>query len=416
MNNKGMNRRDFLTTTGLAGLGSILAAVAGRAEDVNSVKQKTSDVNESSLKLQLPQVPKRKLGKTGVKVPILCLGGMFDIPDNQIILRKAIDWGVTCWDTANAYNGGKSETGIGLFLKNKPKMRKKLFIVTKASGANTVDEIEQRLQTSLERMNTNYIDLYYGVHGMDDPAKLTDELKAWAKSAKERKLIKFFGFSTHTNMEKCIARAAELDWIDAIMTTYNFRQMQRPEMLSAIEAAHKAGIGLIAMKTQAAGQEFNTEDDKKLASRFLEKGFTSHQVNLKVVWQDERIATICSQMPGLAVLVPNVAAALDKTKLASSDIQFLQEVARNTCNGYCAGCAEICASATPDMPYISEVMRYLMYYNSYGQKNRARELFAALPVDIRKNITSFDYSAAQSRCPQSMPIAKLMKDAARILA
>ena len=46
------------------------------------------------------------------------------------------------------------------------------------------------LQTSLKRMNTKYIDLYYGVHNLSDSAQLTDELRQWAKSAKERKLRK----------------------------------------------------------------------------------------------------------------------------------------------------------------------------------------------------------------------------------
>ena len=412
MGNENMNRRDFLATAGLAGLGSVLAATTGCAEDKNNIEQKASETE----KPQLPQIPKRKLGKSDVKIPILCLGGMFDIPENQIVLQKAIDWGVTYWDTAHSYNGGKSETGIGKFLKNNPEMRQKLFIATKASGAETADAIEKRLQTSLSRMNTGYIDLYYGVHGLSDPEQLTEELKAWAKSAKERKLIRFFGFTTHSNMEKCIARAAELDWIDGIMTTYNFRQMQRPEMISAVEAAHKAGIGLVAMKTQAAGQEFKTEEDKKLAGHFLEKGFTSHQVNLKAVWQDEKISSICSQMPNIAILVSNVAAALDKTKLTASDVQFLREFAQVTCSGYCAGCAEICSSATPEMPYISEVMRYMMYYNSYGQKDRARELFAKLPAGVRGKIASVDYSFAQSRCPQSVPIAKIMKKAVKVLA
>ena len=143
MKSKDMNRRDFLTTAGVAGLGSVIAAAAGYAEDVNSVEQKACDANEPSSKPQLPQVPKRRLGKTGVEVPVLCLGGMFDIIDNQIVLRKALEWGVTYWDTANGYNGGKSENGIGVFLKKNPKIRQKLFIATKASGANTVDKIEQ---------------------------------------------------------------------------------------------------------------------------------------------------------------------------------------------------------------------------------------------------------------------------------
>jgi len=40
-------------------------------------------------------------------------------------------------------------------------------------------------------MNTSYVDLYYGFQGLSEPAQLTDELKQWVESAKERKLIKF---------------------------------------------------------------------------------------------------------------------------------------------------------------------------------------------------------------------------------
>ena len=47
-------------------------------------------------------MPKRKLGKTGVDVSILCLGGMFDTINNQLLLKQAMKWGVTYWDTAEA--------------------------------------------------------------------------------------------------------------------------------------------------------------------------------------------------------------------------------------------------------------------------------------------------------------------------
>jgi predicted aldo/keto reductase-like oxidoreductase len=68
------------------------------------------------------------------------------------------------------------------------------------------------------------------------------------------------------------------------------------------------------------------------------------------------------------------------------------------------------------MPYIAEVMRYLMYYKSYGDTDRARELFARLPASARARLENADYSTAEARCPQRMPIARLMTEAARKLA
>jgi hypothetical protein len=57
-----------------------------------------------------------------------------------------------------------------------------------------------------------------------------------------------------------------------------------------------------------------------------------------------------------------------------------------------------------------------MYYKSYGDTDRARELFAQLPASARARLATADYSAAEARCPQHMPIAKLMTEAAQRLA
>jgi predicted aldo/keto reductase-like oxidoreductase len=403
-NNK-IDRRVFLKTIGAAGVGSVLAPANAKADP--NAAEKTEET-------KLPQVPKRMLGKTGVEVPVLALGMIFNVADRQIVLRKALEWGITYWDTAYGYTGGNSELGIGKFLGKNPEVRNRLFIVSKASDAETPTDIENRLQTSLKRMSTNYIDLYYGVHGLADPAQLTNELKNWAASAKKRKLIRFFGFSTHGNMAECLTAAAKAGWVDALMTTYNFREMQDENMQAAVEACYKAGVGLVAMKTQA--QEVKTEEDKKLTEHFLKRGFTEGQAKIKAVLEDERISSACTSRGNLAHLYENVAAVLDKTKLSRTDMDVLKQYAKETCSGYCAGCSNICGPAVPEAPHINNVMRYLMYYNSYGEQQDARELFAKIPQDARDKLLSADYSLAEARCPQHLPIGKLMAEAVRKLA
>jgi hypothetical protein len=56
-------------------------------------------------------------------------------------------------------------------------------------------------------------------------------------------------------------------------------------------------------------------------------------------------------------------------------------------------------------------MRYLMYYNSYGEQEKAKKLFAQIPESVRFGLLTKDYSAAQTRCPQHLPIAKFIKEA-----
>jgi predicted aldo/keto reductase-like oxidoreductase len=416
-----INRRSFLKTMGVAGLGSVLSSaevIAGSNE---------SNAAEKAQEPAFPQVPRRKLGKltrlnkseekVPLEVPCLSFGTFQVDTENQILLRKTLQWGINYWDTAYNYSGGNSELGIGKFISKNPELRKELFIASKASKTTTIAEMESRLQTSLKRMNTDHIDLYY-LHELEQIDRLNNDLRDWARSAKERKLIRFFGFTVHRDMTKCLKVGVKLDWIDAIMLRYNFRDMQDKELDAAIEACHKAGIGLTAMKIMGKGQvkEIETEGDKRLTDHFLKRGFTEGQAKIKAVLTDERISSACVGMKNIAVLTSNVAAVLDKTALTAEDMNVLKEVARETCNGYCAGCAHICESALPDMPYVSDVMRYLMYYKSYGEKDLARRLFAELPAEARDKLIRTDYSPAEARCPQHLPIAKLMAEAGQKLA
>ena len=403
--NRGVSRRRFLEVVGAAGIGSVIGSkVFADSNEPNGQKEQST---------QPLELPKRKLGKTGVEISSLAMGVAFNAVDNQIILRKAVDWGVTTWDTSSFYENGNSELGIGKFLEKNPDVRKKLFLMTKASFAKNAEEIEKKLQTSFQRMKTDYIDLYFGVHGLSNPAQLNDEMKKWAEKAKERKVIKYFGFSTHANMADCLMAASKLDWIDAVMPIYNFRVMQDQKLVDAVQACYDAGIGIIAMKTQA--QKIESDNDKKLMEHFSTKGFTEGQAKLKFVLDDKRVTAACVGRGDMAHLKQNVAAVLDKTELTQLDKEVFKNYAAQTCSGYCAGCANICNSLVADVP-VSDVMRYLMYYNSLGDTQTARQLFAEIPQQTRDKMLTADYAAAESRCPQRLPIARFMNQAVHTLA
>ena len=402
-----IDRRNFLKTVGAAGLGSVWASTGAIACP-----------NQSNAEEQpkYPQVQRRKLGKTKVKIPSLSLGTYQVDVENQILLRKTLQYGVNFWDTAYNYGGGNSELGIGKFLVKNPKVRKNLFLATKASGARTPEEMEKRLATSLKRMNTDYIDLYFGLQQCSNPAWLTDELRKWAESAKKRKLIRHFGITTHQNLAIVLAAAAKMPWIDVIMIPYNFYLVQDPELQAAVDVCYKADIGLIAMKTQGMGQRISTDADKKLVNHFLQRGFTEAQAKIKLVLEDKRFSSACVGMKNVSVLNSNVAAAFDETKLTKADRNIFKEYAETTCTGYCAGCADICNSALAGAPYLSDIMRYLMYYNSYGEQAEAKRLFAQIPVDVRNRLLDMDYTLAEARCPQHLPIRELVAEAVSKLA
>jgi predicted aldo/keto reductase-like oxidoreductase len=407
-NQNQINRRNLIKSLGAGALGSVLSAASVNAADVN--KPQANEPNAPAPQLTPQKIPTRKLGKTGAKVPILSLG--FGRPGDSVVLHQAIDWGVFHWDTSMA--AANSEASIGAFLGKNPDEIKDLFIVTKESKSKTPEDIENCLQSSLKRLNTNYIDLYFGVYMVNDQARFTDDIRKWAQDAKKRGVIKYFGFSTHENMAKCLSAAAKLGWIDAIQTKYDFRLTQDKEMQDAIDACHKAGVGLIAMKTQSMrsrgpASPADAEADKKLIAHFLQKGFTEGQAKIKAVLEDQRISSVCSAMNTTAMLLTNVAAVLDKTTLTAEDMEAFRQYANDTCDGYCAGCGYICGQAS-GVP-VSDIMRALMYHDSYGDAAAAKELFTSIAGRTSQSLLSIDYNAAEAVCPNRMPIGKLVADA-----
>jgi len=397
--NKCWSRRDFLKICGITSASSLLVPAAHLAEAADNTLQ----------------VPQRTFGKIGEKVPILSLGSTVDIASNQLMLRQAVQWGVTYWDTAPSYQWGKSEKGFGKYFGKYPQDRQKIFLVTK-SDAWTTNGMTEELTSSLERMKTDYIDLFF-VHGISDISEMNKKTKAWAEKKKSQGKIRFFGFSTHSNMEECLLGAAGLGWIDGIMMTYNYRLMQKDQMKRAVDACVKAGIGLTAMKTQGGGQvKTNTETELKTAGRFMQKGFTDAQAKLKAVWENPQIASICSRMPNMSILMSNTAAAMDKTKLSSADRKLLQQYARETHSDYCAGCTEICEPATGKTVPIGDVMRCLMYGRSYGDRDYAVTEFKSIPENSRRQLAELDYSLAEEKCPRKIPIGRLIKEAVEELS
>jgi len=397
-----------MKTVGVVGLGSLMGKAGVFAQVASPPVTPAKPGNA--------KVPTRTFGKTGVKVSSLALGGIFDIASNQLTLKQALDYGVTYWDTASGYNGGRSETGIGMYFEKNPEVRKSIFLVTKASGAHNVDDMSKSLAQSLERLKTDYVDAFF-LHGISGTDALTPEVKAWAEKAKAAKKIRFFGFSTHSNMEQCLTDAAKLGWVEVIMLTCNHRVMNTDAMKAALDAATKAGIGLPAMKTQAKRQQGEaSEAQARLLQQFVGRGFTQEQACVKAVWEEERIATICSQMPNLTILSSNVAAALDKASLTGADKAALEQYAQATCSSYCAGCTNLCETALGRRVPVGDVMRSLMYYHGYGDRDLARSVFGGFPEATRQQLGTMDYSAAEKVCPRRLPIAALMKEATELLA
>jgi hypothetical protein len=197
------------------------------------------------------------------------------------------------------------------------------------------------------------------------------------------------------------------------MPSYNYRLLADPKFVEAVDACNKAGIAIIAMKTQA--KKSDTDSENKLYKHFINKGFSDGQAKIKITLQDNKICSACVGMKSIATLTQNVAAVLDKTQLSQSDVEFLGDYAKATCDGYCSACG-LCASANPQMPYVSQVMRSMMYHNNYGDIAMAKETFSDAVSKLSAPLGSFDYTAAENICPNKIAIGKMMRTAEQLFA
>ena len=400
------SRRNFLKSMGVAGIGALVGPAAR--------------LPEADAEVQKPhRIPTRPFGKTGDSVSILALGGN-GFTSNKLIMHQAVKWGVTFWDTWDSdrsMGGGISQKGVGKYFKQYPNDRKKVFLMTKTDDRGP-EALTPFLNKALMEMKTENID-FYVIHSVSDITSIHRGTRAWVENAKKAGKIRYFGVSSHSNMEEVMKGAVELGWIDGVMVTYNYRIMHNERMKKAVEKCHKAGLAIIAMKTQAKsawhdlGEE--TETARKLTDSFIEKGFTPAQAKLKAVWSNPHITGLTSMMLNMTNFTANVAAARDKKELSGTDVRLLENYANETRSQYCTGCTQICQSALKSEVPIGDVMRYLMYARTYRDRDRASALYTSLPEQTRADIIDIDYTLAEKRCPQKIAIGKIMRTAAKEL-
>ena len=354
-------------------------------------------------------IPSRELGNTGVSVPILHLGTSQRLDQKyDKVMHRSFREGVTWFDTALSYGWGSSHRAIANFLTQIDD-RKHLWLTSK-SGSGRVSGLRDGIAEALEELGTDYLDLYL-MHGINDLDMLDREFLAVGEQLKKQGKTRFFGFSCHDgNVVELMNRAAKVGGIDAILFRYNFRRYGDLELNRAIDACHRAGIGLLAMKTQGS-----VPRDLESVAGFRSKNFTLGQAKLKSVWADERIASIVSEMDSVKYVRENVAAARSEISLTAEESHQLNQLAALTAGYACNGCKHLCEGTIDRDVAIAEPLRYLMYYECYGKTGRARDLYRTIPLSAR-DVSDKELQQACRVCPQGIDIPARLRRAHELLA
>lgn len=283
----------------------------------------------------------RQLGKSDLNVSQITFGCMSlgdDQSYNTKLIHNAIDNGVNLFDTADLYQKGESERVLGRAIKRK---RKDIYIATKVGNVwredgsgwdwnPTKKYIIKAVEASLERLQTDYIDLYQ-LHGgtLKDP--IDDIISAFEKLKKAGK-IRHYGISSirPNVMREYVAKGN----ITSIMMPYSLLD-RRPEE-GCFESLLDKNVGIIARGSLAKGllagkssevyQDYTEEEVQKVIdtiknlSNFYR---TPAQTALKFVIQEPAVTTIASGIRTEEQLKENLA-FVDSPDLTSSEMAVLK--------------------------------------------------------------------------------------------
>jgi hypothetical protein len=392
-----LKRRSFLkwSAAGLAGMA------------VNPLSgTRTGDLPAAAANPQKKDVVVRTLGRTGLKLPVVSMGVMNS--DNPNLIRAALDGGIIMLDTAHGYQRGKNEVIIGEVLKGRP--RHSFIIATKvpapgrdrSTGAIPADAqaepFFEQFDTSLQRLGLEYVDILYQHNVLArDQALFEPVLDALQKIKKEGK-ARFVGVTTHGNEPEVIRAVVEAKIHDVVLTAYNFRQDHRDEVRKAIAEASRAGIGIVAMKTQA-GAYWDKEKQQPI----------NMKAALKWVLSDPNVTTAVPGMTTFDQLEEDLAVMTDLTLTE----QELKDLKMEMHGGlYCQHCRQCLPGCRESLP-VPDLMRSYMYAYGYRNPGLARDLLQELdiPSDPCRSC-----GACSVRCAKGFDVAGRVKDIVRLKA
>lgn len=269
------------------------------------------------------QVPKKPLGRTGVQVSAMGLGGYHlgsaetDEAANEIV-AKAFDHGVTFFDNAWEYHDGLSEERLGKALRGK---RDQAFLMTKVCTHGRDKKIALRmLEESLRRLQTDHLDLWQ-IHEVvyDSDPDLIFAPNGAAEAllaAKQQGKVRFVGFTGHKDPEihlKVLSHEFPFDTVQMPLNCCDatFRSFEN----HVLPEATRRGIAALGMKSLGGSGEL------------VRHGAVTPEQGLRYA-MSLPVATTISGVDTMQVLEQNLRVAVNFQPLASAEMQALRDQCR----------------------------------------------------------------------------------------
>jgi len=406
------SRRRFLRNAalGVAGGSAALAAGCKYQSQIFLVRGAPKEAAEKSPDWQEAHIRSyRPLGRTQMEMSDISFGCAS--LNNVAVVKRALERGITYFDTSPDYSDTVSEQTLGEGIKGHA--RDKLFIASKFCTANghlsndtPVKEVIATVEDSLKRLGTDYLDLAH-IHAVNSIERLMNpNIHEAFDRLKEQGKLRYLGVSSHTpDLEKVMRHAVDSGRFDVIMVAYNSKNW--PELTTIFADAKKKGVGVVAMKTLKGAQHTALSDFTPTERESFS------QAAFKWVLSN-------SDVSGLVVSI-NSLSQIDEYLYASgqplqkSDVELLEKYDRLVSNDYCRPGCGACLSSCPSAVPVNDILRYAMYYENYGQQRIGMEAYAKIPSLQNASQCVSCNTTCDRACPFGLPVREKMLHAHRML-
>ena len=249
------------------------------------------------------------LGKTGLKVSRICLGAMtygskqwrewvLEEDEGRPFLKKAVEYGINFFDTADMYSIGRSEEILGKALRDFGPGRDKLVIATKVFNPMSSDpndrglsrkHIMHSIDASLKRLGVDYVDLYQ-THRFDYSTPIEETIQALHDVVKAGKALYIGASSMYAWQFAKMLYTADKMGVTRFSTMQNhYNLVYREEEREMLPLCREEGIGVIPWSPLARGflAGNRSKDDKGSTSRARTDDFAH-----KLYYQDSDFAVV----------------------------------------------------------------------------------------------------------------------------
>jgi predicted aldo/keto reductase-like oxidoreductase len=377
-------------------------------------------------------------GKTGVKVSRLGMGCMrlpnyekdgvtvYNEEESIAIIHRAIDLGVNYFDTAPYYCDRLSEIILGRALKGGK--REKVFISTKNPiENNSGDDYEKRLENSLKNLDTSYIDFYHfwgiSLNAFLNSVKVKDGPLDRAVKLKGQGLIKHISFSFHDgeagskedeNLVEILKQGEGV--LETVLCQYNLLDRGKE---NGISKAHGMGMGTVVMGPIGGGRL--GAPSKVISDMIPGKRWSSAELALRFVLANPNINIALSGVSSMGQLEENARVAGNTDPLSGNELEQIKTMMKENerlAGLYCTGCRYCMpCPAGINIPEIFTMMNYHRVYRITEYAQKAYADIGKLPWMQYKNASACtECGQCESKCPQSLPIKKQLKETHETLA